>query len=59
MYLLYIKSYYSKKQNQQNMNYTQKHNSINIYNKSIRLLLLHFLYQYLLFLLRHNKKRKK
>ena len=42
MHLLHIKLYYSKKQNQQNMNYTQKHNSINIYDKSMRLMLSHF-----------------
>ena len=31
-----------KETNQQNMNYTQKHHSINIYDKSIHLMLLHF-----------------
>ena len=42
MHLLHIKSYYSKKQNQQNMNYTQKQNSMNIYDISMRFMLLHF-----------------
>ena len=42
MHLLHIRSYYSKKKNKQNINSTEKHNSINIYYKSIRFVLLHF-----------------
>ena len=42
MHPLHIKSYYLQKQNQQNINYTQKHNLISIYDKSMRLMLLHF-----------------
>ena len=42
MHLLHIRSYYSKKENEQNMNSTEKHNSINIYYKSKRFMLLHF-----------------
>ena len=41
MHLLHIRSYYSKKTNK-NMNSTEKHNSINIYHKSMRFMLLHF-----------------
>ena len=40
MHLLHIRSYYSKKENEQNKNFTEKRNSINIY-KSMHFMLLH------------------
>ena len=42
MHLLHKRSYHSKKENEQNINSTEKHNSINIYYKSMRFMLLHF-----------------
>ena len=42
MHLLHKRSYCLKKENEQNINSTEKHNSINIYIKSTRFMLLHF-----------------